>query len=144
MSTSLTETILLDIFISVIRERIASFLAGELRSFTIPLIILCSAVTYAILTRDPMRASLPPWMGFEGVWGVLWGSRNIRLNYEMVRLSFFGRDVFWVTEEVVNGLLVEGELVQIFHRNGVFMEYGEKERIVVDKVFCRWMTLTRF
>ena len=130
------DIILTDIAISLARAALATFLAKELYSITVPTVTLFSIVLYACLTRDPIRTSLPPWMGIKGIWNVIVGGKKVRQGREIVRLSVFGRDVFWVTEDVFQELLLENGLVQVFHRNGVFMEYGEKERMIVDKVCC--------
>ena len=52
----------------------------------------------------------------------------------LVRLSVFGRDVFWVSEGVMGELLVSKRLMQVFQGKGVFMEFGDKERMALDNV----------
>ena len=127
-------TIITDILIALARAALATFLARELYAFTVPSSLAFTLALYLIITRDPIRESLPQWIGAKGILALIWGKRNVRQDREVVRFSIFGRDVFWVTEEVLGELLLQKSLIQIFHRNGVFMEYGEKERVVVDRV----------
>lgn len=127
-------TILTDILIALARAAIANFLSKELYSVTVPSLFVFSVTVYAALTKDPLRASLPPWIGARGVWWVLRGRKRVRRGRSIVRLSVFGRDVFWAEERVLGELLVSDRVVQVFHKNGIFMEYGANERTAVDKV----------
>jgi hypothetical protein len=127
-------TILTDILIALARAALATFLAKELYAVTVPSSIVFSITVYAILTRDPVRASLPPWIGFQGAWWVFRGWRKVRGGRSVVRLSVFGRDVFWVSERVLGELLSSGRIEQVFYKNGILLQYGGNERIAMDKV----------
>ena len=118
------------------RAAIATFLANELYAITIPGSLVFSVTLYAVLTRDPLRASLPPWMGFGGMWFVMRGRwrRKVRRGRAIVRLSIFGRDAFWISEQVLGELLSSGGVEQVFYKSGCVLEYGSNERMAVDKV----------
>jgi hypothetical protein len=138
------DVILTDIIFTLARAALATFLAKELYIFTIPSLIAFSIVAYAVVARDPVRSSLPPYIGFKGVWDVFHGRRRVRGDKRsLVRLSVFGRDVFWVSEGVMRELLVSKRLVQVFQGKGVFMDFGDKERIALDNVFtdCTMMLM---
>jgi hypothetical protein len=129
------DTILTDIIFTLARAALATFLAKELYILTVPSLITFSIVAYAVVARDPLRSSLPPYIGFKGVWDVFQGRRRVRGNKRsLVRLSVFGRDVFWVSEGVMGELLVSKRLMQVFQGKGVFMEFGDKERMALDNV----------
>lgn len=131
------DIILTDIVFSLARAAIATLLAKELYSVTIPTLLLFSIIIYSVLTRDPIRASLPPYIGFKGVWDVLWGKKRVRNGKgEVVRLSIFRRDVFWISKgDVMNELVASGRINPVFYGNGIVIPYDDKEKAAVEKVF---------
>jgi hypothetical protein len=128
------DILLTDIVVSLGRAALATFLARELYSTTVPTLLVLSITVYILVTLDPLAPSLPPSIGLRGLWRLLRGKRKVRHATDLGRLSVLGRHVFWVSQDVLGQLLRSTSPVQIFHRNGVFMEYGEKERMVIDKV----------
>jgi hypothetical protein len=134
-------TILTDILIALTRAALATLLAKELYSITVPGSLIFSITVYAILTRDPVRSSLPPSIGGRGLFSLLRGRRKLRMGRSIVRLSIFERDVFWISELVLAELLSSGRIEQVFHKDGVIMEYGTNERMAVDKVVALWKSL---
>jgi hypothetical protein len=131
------DVILTDIVFAVARAAVATLLAKELYSITIPSLFLFSLITYSVLSRDPIRASLPPYIGFKGVWDVLWGKRRMRNGKrEVVRLSIFRRDVFWISKgDAMNELVASGKINPVFYGDGIIIPYGDKEKAAVEKVF---------
>lgn len=128
------DTILTDILFALARAGVATFLARELYVLTVPALLVFSLTIYAIITRDPIRESLPPYIGVKGVWRVLQGRKRVLGKKEVARLSVFGRDAFWVSEGVLNELIYSHRMVQVFQGKGVFMEYTDKEKFAVENV----------
>lgn len=58
----------------------------------------------------------------------------MRRGRAIVRLSIFGRDAFWISEQVLGELLSSGGVEQVFYKSGCVLEYGSNERMAVDKV----------
>jgi hypothetical protein len=129
------DTILTDIVFALARAGVATFLARELYAITVPALLLFSLTVYAVITRDPIRTSLPPYIGFKGLWRVLQGQKRVLGRREVARLSVFGRDAFWVSEAVLNELIYSKRMAQVFQGKGVFMEYTDKEKMAVENVF---------
>jgi hypothetical protein len=141
------DIILTDIVFSLARAAVATLLAKELYSITIPTLFLFSIITYSVLTRDPIRASLPPYIGFKGIWDVLRGKKRVRNGKrEVVRLSIFRRDVFWISRaDVISELVASERINPVFYGNGIIIPYSDKERAAVDKVFlCTFMLIQVF
>ena len=137
------DIIFTDIVFSLARAAIATLLAKELYSITIPTLLLFSIIIYSLLTRDPIRASLPPYIGFKGVWDVLWGKKKVRNGKrEVVRLSIFRRDVFWISKgDVMSELVASGRINPVFYGNGIVIPYSDKEKAAVEKVFLSMFML---
>jgi len=135
------DTILTDILVALVRAGIATFLSRELYAITVPVLLLFSITVYAIITQDPIRTSLPPYIGFKGVWRVLTGRKRVLGGREVARLSVFGRDTFWVSEGVLNELIYSTKIMQVFQGKGVFMEYTDKEKWAVENVFTTTWTV---
>ena len=129
------DTVLTDILFALARAGVATFLARELYSITVPALLLFCVAIYAIITSDPLRMSLPPYIGFKGLWRVLTGRKRVLGGREVARLSVFGRDAFWVSEGVLNELIYSKRMEQVFQGKGVFMEYTDKEKMAVENVF---------
>jgi hypothetical protein len=131
------DAVLMEIGISLVRAAVATFFAKELFPITIPTLVVFCIMTYALLTRDPLRSSLPPHIGLTGAWNVLCGQRRPDGDTrEFVRLSVFGRDVFWLSnEDILNDLAASGQLVPIFHGKGSIITYGDKDIMALEKVF---------
>jgi hypothetical protein len=134
------DTILTDILFALARAGVATFLARELYAVTVPAMLVFSLTVYAIITRDPLRTSLPPYIGFSGLWRVLRGRKRVLGRRQVARLSVFGRDAFWVSEAVLNELIYSKQMVQVFQGKGIFMEYTDKEKMAVENVvpLYRW------
>jgi predicted ABC-type sugar transport system permease subunit len=128
------DAILTDILFSLARAGVATFLARELYAVTVPVMLLFSLTVYLIITRDPLRTSLPPYIGLKGLWRVLHGHKRILGRREIARLSVLGRDAFWVSEGVLNELIYSKQMVQVFQGKGIFMEYTDKEKMAVENV----------
>ena len=130
------DVILSDIAFALARAAVATLLSRELYSFTVPGLVLFSVTVYAVITRDPLRDSLPPYMGFSGTWDLLSGQRRKdKETREVVRLSVFGRDVFWVSKEnVMRGLIGSREVVPVYHGKGILVAAGDKEQKAIEKV----------
>ena len=128
--------ILIDIASSLLRAAISTVLAKELYIVTVPSLIAFSIVTYEVLTRDPIRSSMPPYLGDRATWEVIRGRRRPQGDTrDIVRLSIFGNDVFWVSrEDVINQLAESGRVVRAFYGNGAVMVYGDKEKAAIEKV----------
>ena len=144
---NIMDIILTDIVFSLARAAVATLLAKGLYSITIPTLVLFSILTYSVLTRDPIRASLPPYIGFKGVWDVLWGKKRVRNGKrEVGRLSIFRRDVFWISKgDVMRELIASEKINPVFYGNGVVIPYGDKERAAVEKVFlCPFVLIQVF
>lgn len=131
------DLILTDIIFTLARAGVATLLAKELYVVTVPGLIFFSIITYSVLTRDPLRSSLPPYIGFKAAWDVLRGRKRSRSDSrELVRLSILRRDVFWISkEDVLNDLVASGRVVPVFYGNGIVTEYTDKEKTAVEKVF---------
>ena len=130
------DVILTDILFTLARAGVATLLAKELYSVTVPALLAFSIITYAALTRDPIRVSLPPYIGFKAVWDVFRGKRIRHSDARgLVRLSVFRRDVFWIfNADIMNDLLTSERIVPVFYGNGIVIEYGDKEKDAVKKV----------
>ena len=128
--------ILTDIAFALARAAVATLLSRELYSFTVPGLILFSFTVYTVITRDLLRDSLPPYMGLTSVWAVLSGEgRRKGEKNEVVRLSVFGKDVFWVGKrEVMKGLVGSGEALPLYPGRGIVFPVGERERKAIEKV----------
>jgi hypothetical protein len=127
---------LMEIIFALARAALATFLAKELYSITIPSLVVFSFLTLSLITRDPLRDSLPPVFGLRDVFGLFMGRRRSdRESRSIVRLSIFSRDVFWVSRtEVLQELLAEEKVRPIFYGNGIIMPYGDKERNALENV----------
>ena len=130
------DVILTDIVFALARAAVATLLSTELYSFTVPGLLLFSLSVYAVITRDPLRNSLPPYMDFAGAWDVCTGQgRSGRDKRELVRLSVFWRDVFWVSiENVMEGLVGSGELTPVYYGKGMVISMGGKEQKAIEAV----------
>ena len=130
------DVILTDIAFALARAAVATLLSRELYSVTVPGLLLFSLTVYAVITRDPIRDSLPPTMGFVRAWDVLSGEkRKGREDREVVRLSVFGRDVFWVSEAGVrNELVWSGNVLPVYHGKGMVVAAGANEQKAIEKV----------
>jgi hypothetical protein len=131
-------TILRDIVFALARAALATFLAKELYSITVPTLALFSLMTLSIITRDPLRDSLPPFLSPRDIFALLWGRRLGKGDKRrIVRLSVFARDVFWVSNQpVLKEFLVGDKVRPVYYGNGIVMPYGDKERGALEKV-CR-------
>src|SRR5437667_6825110 len=128
------DIILRDIAFALARAAVATLLAKELYSVTIPTLVIVSIITYSALTQDPIRGSLPPFIGFKGIWDVIRGGRNRGDSRELVRFSILQRDVFWTSRgDVINELLKSARATPVFHANGIVIPYGDDEEIAVEK-----------
>jgi hypothetical protein len=127
---------LMEIITALARAVLANFLAKELYTITVPSLVLFSFLTLALITRDPLRDSLPPFVTIRDIFGLLLGRRRSdRTSRSIVRLTIFSRDVFWVSRtEIFKELLAEGKVRPIFYGNGITMPYGDKERNALEKV----------
>jgi hypothetical protein len=127
----------MDIVISLAQAAVATFLATELYYITLPGILLFSLVAYAVVTQNPLRLSLPPFIGIGAVWSVIRGNRRAYGDpREITRLSFFGRDAFWVTkEDVMRDLIKSRRVVPVYYGNGEIMTFGDREKRAIDKVY---------
>src|SRR5579871_3585891 len=86
--------ILIDIASSLLRAAVATVLAKELYVVTVPSLIAFSVIAYEVLTRDPIRGSMPPYLGDKAAWEVIRGRRRPQGDTrDIVRLSIFGKDV---------------------------------------------------
>src|SRR5277367_1765620 len=134
------DVILTNIIFELARAAVATALSRELYSVTIPGLLLFSLAVYTVITRDPLRDSLPPYMGFSGTWDVLSGQRRKdKDRREVVRLSVFGRDVFWVSKEhVMKGLVVSGEVIPVYHGKGILVAVSAKEQMAIEKVSWKY------
>jgi len=132
-------TILTEIISSLARAALATYLANELYSLTLPTLIPFTILTYAIITRDPLRRSLPPSLGLRGFWRAL-GRRKYQTIAKdgLHRLSILGKDVFFVKEEKVISALVDHEgIVEVYPGDGQFLSLTEKDKSAIDLV--RWL-----
>ena len=131
------DVILTDMISTLARAGLATLLAKELYFITIPTLVLFSIITYSVLTQDPLRSSLPPYIGIQGSWDVLSGYRRSRGDKrEIVRLSILRRDVFWISKgDVMKELMASERLTPVIYRKGIVLEYGDKEKTAVEKVF---------
>jgi hypothetical protein len=127
---------LMEIITALARAALANFLAKELYSITVPSLVLFSFLTLALVTRDPLRDSLPPFVRIRDIFGLFLGRRRSdRGTRSLVRLSIFSRDVIFISRtEIFNELLAEGKVRPIFYGNGITMPYGDKEQNAVEKV----------
>jgi len=130
------DVILIDIAFALARAAVATVLSRELYSVTVPGLLLFSLTVYTVITRDPLRDSLPPYMGFSGTWDVLSGHRRKdKKRREVVRLSVFGRDVFWVSkDQVMKALIGSGEVMPVYHGKGILVAAGDKEQKAIERV----------
>jgi len=130
------DVILTDILFALARAAVATLLSRELYSVTVPGLLLFSLSVYSVVTRDPLRDSLPPTMAFADVWNVLSGRRRGGGDQrELVRLSLFGRDVFWVPRgDIMQGLIAAEEVVPVYFGNGMVVAVHEKEQTAIEAV----------
>jgi hypothetical protein len=131
------DIIFTDILFSLARAAVATFLAKELYSVTVPTLLVFSVIIYEALTRDPLRSSLPPFIGFKGTWNALRGHRRARGGKrELVRLSFCRKDVFWVSrQDIMDDLVSSGQVIPVLYGDGIVTTYGDKEKVAIEKVF---------
>ena len=130
------DIILTDILFALARAAVATLLSRELYSVTVPGLFLFSLTVYTVITRDPLRDSLAPYMGFSGTWDVLSGQRRKdKERREVVRLSVYGSDVFWVSKEnVMDGLIGSREVIPVYYGKGILVAAGDKEQNAIAKV----------
>jgi len=130
-------TILMEIVFALARAALATFLAKELYSITIPSLAVFCFLTLSIITRDPLRDSLPPFLGLQDIIALVFGRRLADGGKRsVVRLSIFSRDVFWVSQAHVLKEWLAGEKVRpVFYGNGIVMPYGDKERNALENVY---------
>jgi hypothetical protein len=129
--------IITEIICSLARAALSAFLSKELYTFiAVPSALLLSIVAYEALTRNPLRSSLPPFTGFQATWKAIQGRRRPQRDaLEVVRLSFFGKDVFWVSrKDVMEEISITGKLARIMYGNGVVLVFNDKEKEALDKV----------
>lgn len=135
-------TILMEILFALARAALATFLAKELYSITVPTLAIFSFITLSLITRDPLRDTLPPFLGLQDITALVLGWRPERGDKRTIlRLSIFSRDVFWVSEgHVLSAFLAEEKVRPVFYGNGLVMPYGDKERNALGKVwFPGWV-----
>lgn len=127
---------LMEIITALARAALANFLAKELYTLTVPSLVAFSFLTLALITRDPLRDSLPPFVTVRDMFGLFLGRRRSdRGSRSIVRLSIFSRDVIWISRtEIFHELLAEGKVRPIFYGNGITMPFGDKERNALEKV----------
>jgi hypothetical protein len=130
------DIILKDIAFALARAAVATLLSRELYSFTVPGMLLFSFSVYTVVTRDPLRDSLPPRMGVAEVLGVLRGEKRRRgRREEVVRLSVFGKDVFWVSRaNVMWDLVASGGVAPLYYGKGLVLMAGDKDKGSIEKV----------
>jgi hypothetical protein len=131
------ETILRDIAFALARAAVATFLSRELYAVTVPSLIVFSALAFAVLTQDPIRRSLPPFIGVGGVWKAL-NCQSTCDEKGLVRASFFGRDVFWITRVVVFKELFgmdSGHMSPLYQTSKGLVMLNELERRALENVF---------
>ena len=127
----------MEIVFALARAALATFLAKELYSITIPSLAVFCFLTLSIITRDPLRDSLPPFLGLQDIIALVFGRRLADGGKRsVVRFSIFSRDVFWVSQAHVLKEWLAGEKVRpVFYGNGIVMPYGDKERNALENVY---------
>jgi hypothetical protein len=130
------DIILSEIAFALARAAVATLLSRELYSVTVPGLVLFSITVYAVITRDPLRDSLPPYMDFSGTSDVLSGQRRKdKETREVVRISVLGRDAFWVSKEnVMDGLIGSRDVMPVYCGKGILVAAGDKEQNAIAKV----------
>jgi hypothetical protein len=125
-----------EVICALARAALATFLSKELYYITVPTALVLSIIAYEAITRDPLRSSLPPFIGFQDAWNVIQGRRRSRGDArEVVRLSFFGKDIFWVSkDDVMNKVLNSGNLTPVIQGDGTILPLNDKDRGALEKV----------
>jgi hypothetical protein len=137
------EAILTDIAVALLRSVLANFLARELVAVTLPSVIVFSALAYGVLTRDPIRRSLPPHVGLRSVWNIVCEG-YLEDGRGLVRFSVFERDAFWITRFGVLKELFDncaGQMVPQLQRSGGLGILTESERNAMEKVILFFLLI---
>jgi hypothetical protein len=138
------EAILTDIAFALTRAALATFLARELYTVTIPSLLVFSITAYTVVSRDPVRRSLPPHIGVRGVWRVINGGIT-NDSRGLVRLSIFGRDVFWIAR---GGILREvfassAQMTPLLQTSKGMVSLKVSDRIALKQVIVLYLRLIK-